>query len=488
MTEIKPKKIIEKITNIKTGEQYLSDEEWKSKGIAPEDIKRDVTVIMPSLDLFGKTKQDRQMAITRSQIAKQLLAKGGRIGLVRGGRRGDTGQASQSESRSFGGAGDEPQRDTGLERQRQRTIAREQRIKDLENLIDRPTFGFTDAAKFNLSPMPIRILQGLGRIDLSGPTQLAGLKSDDRFGGRDETSNRLLFSRMAQGPRTMDTMLTEEDEEKKEPEMFRYLAKGGMADEVVGGEMDFESARQMYGLGKLVKKATRTIKKIAKSPIGKAALLYGAGSLGMAGLGQFRAGTGIFSPTGFLKSRALPFLVGTGGTPRPPTKGILGAGGIFDPFKTILGASVLAGLTAKEEEDDTTVKTANLGPGLTIPDKQYRLFQEGGSTEKEPVAKKTMPLLDMGGMEKDYREDGGFVPIGRMEKADDVPARLSKNEFVFTADAVRNAGDGDVDKGAEVMYNMMKNLEAGGEVSEESQGLEGARKMFQTSQRLEEVL
>ena len=106
----------------------------------------------------------------------------------------------------------------------------------------------------------------------------------------------------------------------------------------------------------------------------------------------------------------------------------------------------------------------------------------------EPVAKKTMPLLDMGGQEMDLRAEGGFVPIGRMEKADDVPARLSKNEFVFTAEAVRNAGEGDVDKGAEVMYNMMKNLESGGEVSEESQGLEGARKMFQTSQRLEEVL
>ena len=112
-------------------------------------------------------------------------------------------------------------------------------------------------------------------------------------------------------------------------------------------------------------------------------------------------------------------------------------------------------------------------------------YQEGS---KEPVAKKTMPLLDMDGKEMDLREDGGFVPIGRMEKADDVPARLSKNEFVFTADAVRNAGEGDVDKGAEVMYNMMKNLEAGGDVSEESQGLEGARRMFQTSQRLEEVL
>ena len=45
--------------------------------------------------------------------------------------------------------------------------------------------------------------------------------------------------------------------------------------------------------------------------------------------------------------------------------------------------------------------------------------------------------MDMGGMEKDYREEGGFVPIGGEERADDVPARLSKNEFVFTADAVR---------------------------------------------------
>ena len=81
-----------------------------------------------------------------------------------------------------------------------------------------------------------------------------------------------------------------------------------------------------------------------------------------------------------------------------------------------------------------------------------------------------MPLLNMGGMEKDYRQDGGFVPIGRREKADDVPARLSKNEFVFTADAVRAAGGGDIDQGAQRMYNVMKNLEAGGDISEQSQG------------------
>ena len=81
-----------------------------------------------------------------------------------------------------------------------------------------------------------------------------------------------------------------------------------------------------------------------------------------------------------------------------------------------------------------------------------------------------MPLLDMGGMEKDYRQDGGFVPIGRKEKADDVPARLSKNEFVFTADAVKAAGGGDIDEGAQRMYNVMKNLEAGGQISQQSQG------------------
>ena len=97
-------------------------------------------------------------------------------------------------------------------------------------------------------------------------------------------------------------------------------------------------------------------------------------------------------------------------------------------------------------------------------------------------------LMDLGGMEKDYRQEGGFVPIGGEEKADDVPARLSKNEFVFTADAVRAAGGGDIDQGAEVMENVMKNLErGGGRISEESQG-QGARDMFQVSERLSEVV
>ena len=53
---ITPDKVIEKITNKKTGEIYKDDNEGKSKGISPDDIQKDVTLMMPSLDLFGKTK------------------------------------------------------------------------------------------------------------------------------------------------------------------------------------------------------------------------------------------------------------------------------------------------------------------------------------------------------------------------------------------------------------------------------------------------
>jgi hypothetical protein len=263
------------------------------------------------------------------------------------------------------------------------------------------------------------------------------------------------------------------------------LAEGGMPYE--GGIMDLESSRQMYGLGKLVKKVTRSVKKIAKSPIGKAALLYfGGNALAGGGLKSFLLGSNAgpnFSKTGLLQKMFL----------KNPSTGF-SLGNLSGTAVAGIPAALSYFMTPEEKEQQA------MNYGADIDDPRFimannrdftntRLLAEGGSTEeKEPVAKKTMPLLDMDGQEMDLRAEGGFVPIGRMEKADDVPARLSKNEFVFTAEAVRNAGEGDVDKGAEVMYNMMKNLESGGEVSEESQGLEGAREMFQTSQRLEEVI
>jgi hypothetical protein len=245
-------------------------------------------------------------------------------------------------------------------------------------------------------------------------------------------------------------------------------ADGGM---IGGGIMD-AAGRQNYFLGKLVKKATRAVKKIVKSPVGK----LGLGALAL----KFGGGFGAKSPLmNFLFKEGT---LGSGLT----GKGMLALGGALSAAPLLIG---------QEEEQQPTGFTGSVGGNIdprAYTDPYGVLFgafkAEGGSMKDEPVAKRTMPLLDMGGQEMDLRAEGGFVPIGRMEKADDVPARLSKNEFVFTADAVRNAGDGDVDKGAEVMYNMMKNLEAGGDVSQESQGLDGARKMFQTSQRLEDVI
>jgi hypothetical protein len=152
------------------------------------------------------------------------------------------------------------------------------------------------------------------------------------------------------------------------------------------------------------------------------------------------------------------------------------------------------------EQPEAVMMAANGGPvpgsevaGYTTPE-GYNKFdyrsggtpvrvgaQEGGIMETEEASE----MIDMGGMEKDFRNEGGFVAMGGKERADDVPARLSKNEFVFTADAVRNAGGGDIDRGAEVMENLMNNLEQGGEVSEDSQGLEGAQRMYEQQQMLQ---
>ena len=85
----------------------------------------------------------------------------------------------------------------------------------------------------------------------------------------------------------------------------------------------------------------------------------------------------------------------------------------------------------------------------------------GGSPEVPTGEVRTNP---QGVMELDYRETGGRVPIGIREKADDVPAMLSKDEFVFTSKAVKNAGNGDVDKGAERLYKVMDILENGGTI------------------------
>ena len=136
-----------------------------------------------------------------------------------------------------------------------------------------------------------------------------------------------------------------------------------------------------------------------------------------------------------------------------------------------------------ELEDTETMSTKDFMINQYFKPKRKELMEnyglsleEANNLIKEAVAeirtKKAdggMPMGIMrtnqaGVMERDYREEGGFVPVGIKEKADDVPAMLSKNEFVMTADAVRGAGNGNIETGAQKMYRLMKTLENGGKV------------------------
>jgi len=124
-------------------------------------------------------------------------------------------------------------------------------------------------------------------------------------------------------------------------------------------------------------------------------------------------------------------------------------------------------------------------PLSELTDDEYEDLQEyirEKSAQGGRIGAREGGIMDLGGMEKDYRETGGFVDIGAEEKADDVPARLSVNEFVMTADAVRGAGDGDIDLGAERMEDTMKQLE------EQGKRNQGASEMFEVSERLSEVV
>jgi len=349
------------------------------------------------------------------------------------------------------------------------------------------------------------------------------------------------------------------------PEEAALLKSLGGAGEDING-----TGIKSYFIKKIFKKAKRAVKKVVKSPIGKAAILAGltfgvpgtsfGGLMGKGTLGSFFGkgslnpfmAKGKFSGLGSLLNKA-GLVSGTGG--------LTGLG----KLASIAGVSGIGGLMAargQQEEDDE--EDFYRGEGLDIADivrrarmndpefrflpgaeftgayaeggkikvKKIQLsdlspdfreeylsnvkegyegsvedyikefysedaldgFKEGGITSLEkdpeykgwkkiymmnPDAAESHPkhtefenylkskenkkaeggIMNLGGMEMDLR-GGGFVPLGAKEKADDVPARLSKNEFVMTADAVRAAGGGSVDKGADKMYKLMKGLEA----------------------------
>jgi len=302
-----------------------------------------------------------------------------------------------------------------------------------------------------------------------------------------------------------------------------YAANGGRVPRAFGGIMDTATGRRAYGLGSIFKSVGKAVSgvakaagKVLKSDVGKMAAL-GLGAYYMPGFGiKATGGFGnMFAADGFLKtagkklflneagkmsipkllgiSAALPFIPGINQAQVDQMPGGSNRGGrLIDPItgQEATPAEMRASIeAAKEEAGGDPVKLAALNQKYNnmlftnLPYENYGLYANGGRIRAEEGG-----LMNLGGLEKDYRNEGGFVPIGKEEKADDVPARLSVNEFVFTADAVRNAGGGDIDKGAEVMENMMKNLENGGRISEESQGNTGAQEMFSVSERIGEVI
>ncbi len=299
-----------------------------------------------------------------------------------------------------------------------------------------------------------------------------------------------------------------------------YAANGGRVPRAFGGIMDTATGRKAYGLGSIFKSITKPFKgiakaagKVLKSDVGKMALMAGLG------YGAYKFGPQLLSGKGFglgtvknwgdlvwkgagqnvnlgrlgMGLMALPFIPGINDAKQDPS--LMASrkdSRLIDPLtkKEATPAEMRENIElAKLEAGDDPVKLAALNQKYNnmlfsnLPYENYGTYAQGGR-----IRAKEGGLMNLGGMEKDYRAEGGFVPIGKAEKADDVPARLSVNEFVFTADAVRNAGGGDIDKGAEVMENMMKNLENGGRVSEESQGNTGAQEMFSVSERIGEVI
>jgi len=277
-----------------------------------------------------------------------------------------------------------------------------------------------------------------------------------------------------------------------------------------------QQSRQMYGLGSFVKKiakgvkgAVKGVKKFAKSDLGKAALLLGGGYYLGGGnlLGLQRAGMTGFSPANLpgigslfsqngkdgLIKRGIDTL-GLGVAPgEKPTFGQMAK--VFG-IGTLGGAAIDAltagGVEPGQVKDIETLKMelANgyklLNPGvgqkevddfvrnnIPVQNKAYggRIGYAFGNDPEQNAIQASgimgLPLNEnpAGATELDLRETGGFIPpVGVKEKEDDIPAMLSNNEFVFTADAVRGMGDGDVNMGAQRMYDMMKKLENGGRV------------------------
>jgi hypothetical protein len=280
---------------------------------------------------------------------------------------------------------------------------------------------------------------------------------------------------------------------------------------------NMQQPRQMYGLGSFVKKigkgikgAVKSVAKIAKSPLGIAALGLGINQFGipftggkgagflsnLPGVGSLMSKFGDLGPSAKIGlGSAFATYLGSKGFQQEEVESITRDKDKLSIYLKDYFTKLNPNASDEEIEQFVITNTSEYAVGGRVgleagANKDFQEYLKGReefnkkqnaeqlykeyleNKRRQKVAEqKTMAanggLMPMGIMrtnkagtiERDYRETGGFVPVGIKEKADDVPAMLSKNEFVMTADAVRGIGDGNIEKGAQRLYDQMKQAE-----------------------------
>jgi hypothetical protein len=246
-----------------------------------------------------------------------------------------------------------------------------------------------------------------------------------------------------------------------------------------------DGGRVQYGLGSLVKSVGKGIKGVVKG-VAKGVKSVAKSDLGKAALAAAALYYGGPKVKGFFQNMSLPSLPTFGLSKKG--QGTLASFAIGSLGSAALSAAEAGGLDSSDPnaEVDLDSLTGYLTRGYKIlnpkatDEEIFQFVQENtaeyramggrigyamGTDEKVEMAAgiEGLPVRQnkAGVKELDLRETGGFIqPVGIKEKADDIPAMLSNNEFVFTADAVRAAGGGNINKGAQVMYDTMKKLES----------------------------
>ena len=337
-----------------------------------EEFKKDPEKLRNYLNLyFTNLNPDATQEEINELVERNMFSSGGRIGYQRGGRRGDTGQASSSQSRSASSARDRAMGSGGKQRSGTNTssIGGGNNRRD-----DSPQQTITRRDRFDTSSENITGLPTFAEMNFGFPG-----------------SKGLMDQQM------LAKVYGLEDLEKEGAEKGFF----GMNKELKSMQKFFDFAKKQKAAGK----SPSGIRESAK--IGQS--LYGF-DLDLV-------------PKDFLQTEK-------------DFEGQISPLQLFE--QKAEGGRI--GYARGDSAEDNAMQAAGV---MGLPLNQ----NPAGITEL------------------DLRETGGFIPpVGVKEKADDIPAMLSNNEFVFTADAVRGMGDGDVNKGAQRMYDMMKRLENGGRV------------------------